>query len=142
MWEPLHIMVNFLPILCICVAYIWYIVFLWLYSCFLNSLLSQEPLRTCRSSHGRYSVKNDVLKISQTSFKTCVGVFFNKVGGPKAYSFTKKLQHRCFPVKYLTTPIFKNICKGLSLKYKLWTHNAYFLLVESKNNSTELSTHD
>ena len=39
---------------------------------------------------------------------TCVGVFFNNVAGLKACNFVKKrLQHRCFPVKFakfLRTP--------------------------------------
>ena len=44
---------------------------------------------------------------------------FNKVAGLQACNFTKKrLQHRCFPVnivKFLRTPILKNICEWLLL---------------------------
>ena len=67
-----------------------------------------------RSSHRRISTKKDVLKISQYSQEnTCVGVFFNKVSDLQACNFIKKrLQHRCFPVKFakfLRTAILKNI---------------------------------
>ena len=44
---------------------------------------------------------------------------FNKVAGPEACNFIKKkLQHRCFSVKFakfLRTPILKNICERLLL---------------------------
>ena len=44
---------------------------------------------------------------------------FNKVTGVKACNFIKKrLQHRCFPVKFakfLRTPILKNFCERLLL---------------------------
>ena len=43
--------------------------------------------------------------------------FFNKVPSLQPASFFKKrLQHKCFPVKFpelLRTPILQNICKGL-----------------------------
>ena len=46
---------------------------------------------------------------------------FNKVAGLRAcYFFKKKLQHRCFPVKFaksLRTPIFKNIFERLLLYF-------------------------
>ena len=44
---------------------------------------------------------------------------FSKVAGLKACNFiTKKVQHRCFPVrfaKFLRIPILKNICERLLL---------------------------
>ena len=44
---------------------------------------------------------------------------FNKVAGLRAYNFiAKKLQHRCFPVKFakiFRIPILKNICEQLLL---------------------------
>ena len=51
------------------------------------------------------------LKNSQISQENnCVEVFFDKVTGPQGCNFIKKrLQHRCFPVKfskYLRTPFF------------------------------------
>ena len=56
-----------------------------------------------RSSHRRCSVKKVFLQIflhiSQEN--TCVGVSFNKLTGLKACNFIKKrLQHRCFSVKF------------------------------------------
>ena len=42
---------------------------------------------------------------------------FNKASGLQACNFIKKrLQHGFFPVKFLKTPILKNICERLSLK--------------------------
>ena len=40
------------------------------------------------------------LLISQEN--NCVGIFFNKVAGLNDYNFIlKRLQHRCFPVKFV-----------------------------------------
>ena len=54
-------------------------------------------------------------KISQISSEnTCVGVSFNKVAGLQANFIKKRLQHRCFLVKFtkfLRTSFLKNICK-------------------------------
>ena len=72
----------------------------------------------CRSSHQRYSVKKMFLKISNFTEYTCDGVFFNRVAGLPNF-LKKRLQHKCFPVKYvklLRTPILKNICKRLLLE--------------------------
>ena len=60
------------------------------------------------------------------SLNTCVEVFFNKVAGLQACDFVKKrLQHRCFPVKFtkfLRTPFLKYICQRLLLYCTLTTH--------------------
>ena len=60
------------------------------------------------------------LKISQISLETPVlESLFNKVVGLLTYNFVKKrLQHRCFPVKFekfLRTPILKNVWNMLFL---------------------------
>ena len=60
------------------------------------------------------------LKILQYSLEnTCVGVFFSKIARLQGCNFIKKkLQHRCFRVKFekfLRTLILKNICKRLLL---------------------------
>ena len=72
---------------------------------------SQTPFRT---SHQRCSVKKIFLKIYKIPQKnTCVGVcFFNFI--------RKRLQHRCFPVKFakfLGRTILKNICECLLLPF-------------------------
>ena len=65
-----------------------------------------------RSSHRRCSVKKMFLKVSQISPEnTCVGVCF-QYGLQTCNSIKKRLQHRCFPVKFakfLRTPILKSI---------------------------------
>ena len=66
--------------------------------------------------------KEVLLKILQyLQENTCVGVFLKQVTGLQVYNFIKKrLQHRCFPVniaKFLRTPILKNICERLLLKF-------------------------
>ena len=70
---------------------------------------------TYRSSHRRYSVKKVFLKISQFHRKTpLLENLFNKFVGLQIYNFIKKrLQHRCFPLKFarfLRTPILKIGC--------------------------------
>ena len=65
-----------------------------------------------RSSHQRCSAKKVLLKISQVSQESSVLEFlFNKVAGLQACNFIKKkLQHRCFPVrfvKFLRRPILR-----------------------------------
>ena len=61
-----------------------------------------------RSSHQSRSVKKVFLKISGISQEnTCAGV---------GNFIKKRLQHRCFPVKFakfLKTPLLKNICQRL-----------------------------
>ena len=78
---------------------------------------------------------------------------FNKVAALKACNFIKKrLQHRCFPVKFakfLRTPTLKNICERLfptavNLKYiwKKYTNVEYFkILIEEvhKNETTRIT---
>ena len=65
-----------------------------------------------------------------------IGVFtpvlesvFNKVVGLRACNFIrKKLQHRCFPLKFATflgTPILKNICVWLLLYFHYNSHHHY-----------------
>ena len=73
------------------------------------------PSRTpSRSSHRRYSVKEDIFK----------NLNFIK----------KRLQHRCFRVKFakfLKTPILKNICERLLLPFLGFTelnHNVFLWL--------------
>ena len=73
-----------------------------------------------RSSHWRCFVKKGVLK-SPASFtgKHLRWTLFNKVTDLQACNFVKKrLEHRCFPVKFATflrTPILKIICEVLLL---------------------------
>ena len=63
---------------------------------------------TLKSSHQRWSVKKGVLKkFTNFTGNTCVVV-----------SFQKRIQHRCFPVKFtefLRIPILKDISKWLFL---------------------------
>ena len=56
-----------------------------------------------RSSCSEMFFKIVVLKIFDNFTRNiCVGVFFNKVTGPQACNFLKKkLQHKCFLVKFL-----------------------------------------
>ena len=58
-----------------------------------------------------------ILQISQEN--TSVGILFNKVAGLKSCNFIeKRLQHRCFPVKFakiLRPSILENICEWLFL---------------------------
>ena len=77
-----------------------------------------------RSSHLRCSVKKGVLKnfANFTGKHLCLSLFFNKVADLRLRPATllkKKLQHRCFPVKFtklLRTSYLKNICERLLLK--------------------------
>ena len=91
-------------------------------SCIITFLKKyRSNYQRCRSSHRRCSIKKVVFKISETSQENpCVEAFFNKVAGLDPASFLKKkLQHKCFPVKFaklLRTPILKNICKRLLLE--------------------------
>ena len=82
---------------------------------------SQTP---SRNSHWRCSVTKVFLKICEISQENiCVGV-----------SFKKRLQHKCFPVKFLKfliTPILKNICERLLLSFLGFTklnHNVFLWL--------------
>ena len=82
-----------------------------------------------RNSHWRCSVKKGVLK-NLVNFigKHLVvawnyeGSLFNKVAANQTCNFTKiRLQHRCFPVKFvkfLRTPVLKNICQQMLLQTK------------------------
>ena len=50
---------------------------------------------------------------------TCIGVLFYEVASLEAANFFKRLQHKCFPVKFaklLRIPILRNICKQLLLE--------------------------
>ena len=74
-----------------------------------------------RSSHRRYSVKKDVFK-----------KFINFIGKHLCWSqflinfVNKKLQYKCFPVKFLRISILKNICERLLLHFQYNSHH-YFL---------------
>ena len=73
-----------------------------------------------RSSHRRGSVKQGVLKnFENFTRKHVLESLFNKVAGLKACNTIKKrLQYRCFPVKFakaLRTFNLKNICERLLL---------------------------
>ena len=75
---------------------------------------TEAVLRRCTS-------EQVFLKIWQCSQKnTCFGAFFNKYPGLKACNFIKKrLQHRCFPVKFaklLRTPFFTEHIRWLLLE--------------------------
>ena len=81
-----------------------------------------EVINTQKQSF-RCSSKQVFFRISQISQEnTCVGVFFSNVAGLKACTFVKKrLQHRCFPVKfakYLRTPSVAayEFCSGRSVR--------------------------
>ena len=54
----------------------------------------------------------------------------NRVAGPKAHNFIKKrLQHKCFPVKFakfLRTPNLKKICERLVLSIDLFPKGCIF----------------
>ena len=86
-------------------------------SCHVHVLIS-------RSSHWRGSLEKGILKKFRKFYgKTSVSEsLFKKVSGLKAYIFIKKrLQQKCFPVKFLKflgTPISKNICERLLLKFE------------------------
>ena len=82
--------------------------------------LFSRNLSLQRSSHWRCTVKKVFLKISQISQENVfVGVSFNKIEGLKTWNFIKKrLQDRCFPLKFarfLRTLILKKICERLLL---------------------------
>ena len=76
----------------------------------LQKSIYDEVINTQKQSF-RYSSKWVSFRISQISQQenTCVGVFYSNVAGLKACNFAKKrLQHRCFPVKFsklLRTPL-------------------------------------
>ena len=59
-------------------------------------------MQVIRSSGSQMLFKQASFKVPQISQEsTYVGVSFNKVAGLNAWNFTKKrLQHRCFPVKF------------------------------------------
>ena len=86
------------------------------------------PLQTpSRSNHRRSPLKNVSLKICKISQETLL---------KRAWHFTwKRLQHRCFPVEFLTflrTLILKNICEWLLLPFLWFTklnHNVFFWLL-------------
>ena len=76
--------------------------------------------------------KKGVLKFRKFYRKTPVlESIFNNISGLQSCNFIKKrLQHRCFPIKFakfLRTPILKNICERL------------FLFVSSQNTITNSS---
>ena len=75
-------------------------------------------LSISRSNHRRCSVKKCYKKFRKFHRKTSMlESLFNKVPCLQVCNFIKKrLQHRCFPVKFakfLRTPILKSICERL-----------------------------
>ena len=65
--------------------------------------------------------KKSVLKnfANFTGKHLCWNLFYEVAGLQLASFFKKRVQHKCFPVKYgkiLRTPILKNICKRLFLE--------------------------
>ena len=72
--------------------------------------------RRYRSIHQRYSVKEVFIKISPTSQET---PFLMKLQSFRLQVFKKRLQHKCFSVKFaklLRIPMLRNICKRLLLE--------------------------
>ena len=78
--------------------------------CSVFTAQKQPPEVLCKKD-----VLNNFAKFTVKHLYWCL--FFNKVA--QAYNVIKKrLQHRCFPVKFakfLRTPMLKNICKRLVL---------------------------
>ena len=68
---------------------------------------------------------------------------FKKVPGLKAYNFIKKrLQHRCFPVKFakfLRTAILKNICKQLLLVMEILDSMETLKILQKSNLCSPMS---
>ena len=78
-------------------------------------------LKKYRSSYLRCSVRKGVLKNfgSSTGKQLCWSLFLWSCRPPAWKFFKKRLEHKCFPVKFATllrTPILKNICKRLLLE--------------------------
>ena len=75
----------------------------------------RDLLGLFRSSHRRCSVKKGVLKnfANFTGKHLCWSPFWIllQVFRPATLLKKKILQHWCFPVKFLRTPILKNICQ-------------------------------
>ena len=82
-------------------------------------------LQTAEAATGGVLLRKIFLKISQISKAYELESPFNKVAGLQACIFIKKkLQHRCFPVKFakvLRTPILKIICERLLLRLVSWS---------------------
>ena len=79
----------------------------------------------------------------------CWSVFFNEDGSLQSCDFIeKRLQHRCFPVnivKFLRTPVLKNICERLFKHFPSWINNitsnirsGHFLKKNKKKSKTQL----
>ena len=70
------------------------------------------------NSHRKCSLKKGVLKnfTNFTGNHLCWGLYLIKLQAWRpASSLKKRLQHRCFPVKFLRAPVMKNICERLLL---------------------------
>ena len=93
-------------------------------------------LQTAEAATGGVLLRKIFLKISQISKAYELESPFNKVAGLQACIFIKKkLQHRCFPVKFakvLRTPILKIICERLLLRLVL----GHFYLTTLSGDST------
>ena len=90
-------------------------------------------IRNAKQSFADIS-KQSFLNVSQISREnTYVRVSFNKVAGQKTWYFIKRrLQHRCFPVKFLKvlrTPFLQNNSGGCFWKQKDILSSFYFLLL-------------
>ena len=91
------------------------------FNTFLTNVPISYSLKT-GSSHWRYSVRKDVLKIFAkfTEKHLCRSPFFNKVAGLKPATLLKKrLWHLCFPVnlaKFLRTSFLQNTSGRLLLE--------------------------
>ena len=82
---------------------------------FLSQAYEKQPLQVlCKNRcSGKFRKFHKKILVSES--------LFNKVTSHQACSFTKKrLQHRCFPVKFskfLRLPILKNVCERMLLAY-------------------------
>ena len=101
-----------------------------------------------RSSPRRCSVKLGAPEnlTNLTGKHLCWSLLFNKVAGLQVCNFIKKrLQHNCFPVKFvkfLRTHILKNICKRLLLSVVCFAKQSFpsakvmiFITFESRDKT-------
>ena len=86
----------------------------------IHAVAASNKVKFTEATTGGVLYKKLFLKISQYSQeKNCAGVsFLIKLQALSPVTLLKRLQHRCFPmniVKFLRTPILKNICEPLLL---------------------------
>ena len=89
-------------------------------SCLIEIFLKKywSSHRRCRSNHRRFSVRKDVFKnfANFIGKQLCWSLFLWRCRPPACKFFKKRLQHKCFPVKFvklLRTPILKIFRKRL-----------------------------